>query len=288
MGAMGKNVCMGNNCTSTSPANYGRYAVITPSTSLASLMAAGKQLTAKFGEQEIAGFVDDVSGAPAPYVYATFSSVREGRAQLDGGSAPLTFQKWDGQGFNTPGIGGAEPAVIPTGAFQNCEAPSQSQFGSSISYVEDAQQYVLTFVCISFQDPALGIGGTGNQGAAWFYSTSYDLSDPLQWSAPKEIAGSWSQFDNSGGCPSYNGYYPTFMSLGKKPGICPPAAMFSICGDARAEARRVKGGNSPRDSSPLLWVRRGRRSLRDRSPMGRRMPAEAWCRDRGLKSRGWG
>jgi uncharacterized protein (TIGR03437 family) len=218
MGAMGKNVCMGNDCTSTPPANYGRYAVITPSTSLASLMAAGKPLTAKFGEQEIAGFVDDVSGASSPYVYATFGSVREGRAQLNGGSAPLTFQKWDGQGFNAPGIGGAEPAVIPTGAFQNCEAPAQSQFGSSISYVEDTEQYLLTFVCISSQDPALGAGGTGNQGAAWFYSTSYDLSDPSQWSAPQEIAGSWNEFDTSGGCPSYNGYYPTFMSLGKKPG----------------------------------------------------------------------
>ena len=218
LGAMGKNVCMGNDCTSTPPANYGRYAVITPGTSLASLMAAGKQLTSKFGEQEIAGFVDDVSGAPAPYVYATFSSVREGRAQLNGGSAPLTFQKWEGQGFNAPGIGGAELAVIPTGAFQNCEAPAQNQFGSSISYVEDTQQYLLTFLCVSSQDPGLGAGGTGALGAAWFYSTSYNVSDPSQWSAPQEIAGSWNKFDNSGGCRSYNGYYPTFMSLGKKPG----------------------------------------------------------------------
>jgi hypothetical protein len=168
MGAMGKSACMGNNCASTPPANYGRYPVITPTTSLASLMAAGKQLTAKFGEEEIAGFVDDISGASAPYVYATFGHVQEGRAQLNGGSAPLTFQKWDGQGFNAPGIGGAEPPVIPTGAFENCEAPSQSQFGASIGYVEDTQQYLLIFVCISSQDPALGAGGTGNQGAAWF------------------------------------------------------------------------------------------------------------------------
>jgi hypothetical protein len=118
-------------------------------------MAAGKQFTSKFGKQEIAGFVDDVSGAPAPYVYATFGSVREGRAQLDGGSAPLTFQKWEGHGFNAPGIGGAELEVIPTGAFQNCEAPSQSQFEASIRYVEDTQQYLQTFECISSQDPAL-------------------------------------------------------------------------------------------------------------------------------------
>jgi uncharacterized protein (TIGR03437 family) len=217
MGATGKNVCVGNNCTSTPPANYGRYVVITPTTSLASLMAAGKQLTGKFGEQEIAGFVDDVSGASAPYVYATFGDVREGRAQLNGGSAPLSFQKWDGRGFNAPGIGGAEPSVIPAGAFESCEAPAQSQFGASISYVEDTQQYLLTFVCISGNDPALGKGGAGNQGAAWFYSTSYDLSDPSQWSAPKEITGSWSEFDFSGDCESYQGWYPTLMTLGRKP-----------------------------------------------------------------------
>ena len=66
MGAMGNNVCMGNDCTTTPPANYGRYAVITIPTSLAALMAAGKPLTAATGEQEIAGYVDDVSGSPAP------------------------------------------------------------------------------------------------------------------------------------------------------------------------------------------------------------------------------
>ena len=217
MGAMGKNVCMGNDCATTPPANYGRYAVITPTTSLASLMAAGKQLTAKFGEQEIAGFVDDVSGGSAPYVYATFGNVREGRAQLNGGSAPLSFLKWDGSGFRSPGIGGAEASIIPAGAFENCEAPGQNQFGASISYVDDTQQYLLTFVCTSGNDPALGKGGAGNPGAAWFYATSYDLSDPSQWSVPQEIAGSWSEFDLSGGCQSYDGWYPTLMSLGKKP-----------------------------------------------------------------------
>jgi uncharacterized protein (TIGR03437 family) len=217
MGAMGKNVCMGNDCTATPPANYGRYVVITPTTSMATLMAAGKPLTSKFGEQEISGFVDDVSGAPNPYVYATYGSMREGRARLNGGSAPLSFSKWDGQGFNAAGIGGTEQTVIPTGAFESCEGPIQTQFGASISYVEDTQQYLLTFVCTSPNDPALGRNGAGNRGAAWFYSTSNDLSDPTQWSTPKEIAGSWSEFDSSGGCDSFNGWYPTFMSLGKKP-----------------------------------------------------------------------
>ncbi len=218
IGAMGRNVCMGNDCTTTPPPYYGRYAAITAPTSLASLMAAGKPLTATTGEQEIAGFVDDVSGAARPYVYATFGDVREGRAQLNGGSAPLTFQKWDGQGFNAPGIGGAETAVIPNGQFANCGSPAQAFWGASISYVETTQQYLLTFICTSPNDPSLGKGGAGNRGAAWFYSTSYDLSDPSQWSAPQEIAGSWSEFDSSGGCESYQGWYPTLMSLGKKPG----------------------------------------------------------------------
>jgi len=215
-GAMGKNVCMGNDCTTTPPASYGRYAVITPPTSLASLMAAAQPLTAKAGEQEIAGFVDDVSGAANPYVYAMFNQVEVGRAQLNGGSAPLSFKKWDGQGFNAAGLGGAQQTVLPAGPFQNCEAPAQTQFGASINYVEDTQQYLLIFVCTSGNDPALGPNGPGARGAAWFWSTSSNLSDPTQWSTPQEIPGSWSAFDNSGGCEWYNGWYPSLMSLGKK------------------------------------------------------------------------
>ena len=218
MGALGENVCMGNDCASTPPTSYGRYPVVTPPTSLASLMAAGKPLTAKFGEQEISGFVDDVAGNPAPYLYVNSGDARVARVQLNGGSAPLTFQKWNGQAFASPGLGGEESSVLPAGPFENCEAPAQNQFGSSISYVEDTQQYLLTFVCVSPGDPALGEVAGAAQGAAWFYSTSYDLSDQTQWTTPREITGSWSKFDNSGGCPDYKGWYPTFMSLGKDVG----------------------------------------------------------------------
>jgi uncharacterized protein (TIGR03437 family) len=218
MGALGANVCMGNNCATTPPAAYGRYPVITPPTSLASLMAAAKPLTVKTGEQEISGFVDDVAGGPASYLYANSGSVRVARAQLNGGAAPLTFQKWNGQAFASPGLGGAESSVLPAGPFQTCGAPTQLQYGSSISYVEDTQQYLLTFLCVSPGDPALGPGTGTGQGAAWFYSTSYTLSDQTQWSTPSEIAGSWSPFDGSGGCADYKGYYPTFMSLGKSAG----------------------------------------------------------------------
>jgi uncharacterized protein (TIGR03437 family) len=218
MGALGKNVCMGINCSITPPASYGRYPVVTPPTSLASLMAAGQPLTSKFGEQEISGFVDDVAGGVAPYLYANSGDVRVARAQLNGGAAPLTFQKWNGQAFASPGLGGAEATVLPVGPFENCEAPQQSQFGSSISYVEDTQQYLLTFLCVSPSDPALGAHGGGNLGAAWFYTTSYNLSDQTQWTVPHEISGSWSAYDQSGGCADYKGFYPTFMSLGKSAG----------------------------------------------------------------------
>jgi hypothetical protein len=214
LGALGKNVCMGNDCTTMPPAAYGRYAVVTP---LASLMAA-QPLTAKLGEQEIPGFVDDVAGSSKPYVYALSGDVRVARAQLTGGTAPLTFLKWNGQAFASPGLGGSEISVLPAGAFENSEAPVQSQYGCSISYVEDTQQYLLTFLCVSPGDPALGQRSSGSQCAAWFYSTSYNLADQTQWSVPREITGSWSPIDNSGGCPDYKGFYPSFMSLGKTSG----------------------------------------------------------------------
>lgn len=218
MGALGKNVCMGNDCTTTPPPAYGRYPVVTPPMSLASLMAAAKPLTAKYGEQEISGFVDDIAGGSTPYLYANWANARVARAQLNGGAAALTFEKWDGHAFASPGIGGAEVSVVPAGPFENCGAPVQNQIGSSISYVEDTKQYLLTFLCVSPSDPALGQTGGGHLGAAWFWSTSYDLSDQTKWSAPREITGSWSEFDTSGGCPDYKGYYPTFMSLGKSAG----------------------------------------------------------------------
>ena len=243
MGALGKNVCAGNDCTTTPPAGYGRYPVVTAPTSLASLMAAGQPLTAKFGEQEISGFVDDVAANPKPYLYVNSGNARIARAQLNGGSAPLTFEKWDGQAFASPGIGGIESGVVPAGAFQNCGAPAQNQFGSSISYVEDTQQYLLTFVCISSGDPALGPNSAATQGAAWFYSTSYDLSDQTQWSVPREIAGSWSVFDTSGNCPDYKGWYPTFMSLGKEPGhLSLSGHVFYLWG--------CQGGGGPAGGTP--------------------------------------
>ncbi len=231
MGALGDNVCMGNDCASTPPASYGRYPVVTPTISLDSLMKAGMALTDKYGEQEISGFVDDMSPSSPPQLYVNSGDVRIARAQLNGGYAPLTFEKWDGQAFGSPGLGGNETSVLPTGSggsFNNCLAAAQNQFGSSISYVDSTKQYLLTFVCVSTGDPRFGPNQPGAvRGAAWFYATSYDVSDPSQWSRPdplgnpqpREIQGSWSAFDQiSTTCPDFKGWYPSFMSLDTNPG----------------------------------------------------------------------
>jgi len=225
-GKWGDDVCEGN-CTTNNtipPDSYGRYRVVTPTTSLDTLMKAGVPLTQKYGEQEISGFVDDVSPNATPYLYVNSGNVRVARAPLNGESKRLSFLKWDGQAFASPGIGGDETSVLPAGTFKHCGATEQNQFGSSISYVEDTQQYLLTFVCVSTGDPQLGPNqASANRGAAWFWSTSYDLSDQTQWSTPLEIEGSWSEFEPGPApgpppCPDFKGWYPTFMSLDKSAG----------------------------------------------------------------------
>jgi hypothetical protein len=60
----------------------------------------------------------------------------------------------------------------------------------------------------------------GVAGAAWFFSTTYDLSNPSEWTTPQEIVGTWRPYVSQNGqsCNSFNGWYPSFMSLGQKPG----------------------------------------------------------------------
>ena len=134
---------------------------------------------------------------------------------LDEGGVERQFVLHDA--FETDGLWGAEMSFLPVGPFANCEDPSQNQFGSSISYVEDTHQYLLTFVCVSpgDPDPEPGEAPDSSKGAAWFFSTSYDLSDPMQWTTPQKITGSWSPFPGGGACAAFNGWYPTLMSLGK-------------------------------------------------------------------------
>ncbi len=225
MGAVGSKVCMGNDCSTTPPAAYGRYPVLMPPASIATVMAAGQALGGNMGDSQVSAFLDDVGGSSKPYVYLVHNYLPGGSADSDlaiaraqlSGSDPLVFSKWNGQGFSTPGIGGAEALLLPNGSFQSCGAASQQRTGASIMYVDTTQQYLLLFTCRSPNDPAAG-PGTGHLGNAWFYSTSTDLSDPTKWSTPQEITGSWSEIDSSGGCASYKGWYPTLMSMGAKPG----------------------------------------------------------------------
>jgi hypothetical protein len=240
-GALGTAVCLGTDCTQTPPSTYGRYAVLSPPTALASLTAAGQPLADSTFDSEPSAFVDDASPGPERYIYEVHkygpgsasppedqlpdgrsSDLTVARAQLNGGSAPLQFYKWDGHSFSAPGLGGHEVAILPDGAFENCGDVRQSRSQGSISYVDVTQQYLLTFVCNSPGDPINGSPG-GRFGSAWFWATSSDLSDQTTWSTPLEVVGSWAPWDTgtppgSYGCPSYTGWYPTFMSLHHAPG----------------------------------------------------------------------
>ncbi len=240
-GALGADVCFGTDCTQTPPAAYGRYAILSPPLSLASLTAAGQPLTDSTFDSESSAFVDDAGPGPQRYVYEVHSygpgsasppedqlpdgrasDLTVARAAVNGGSTPLQVAKWDGRKFSEPGIGGHEVPILPDGAFENCGGLKQARSQGSISYIDNTQQYLLTFVCSSPGDPANG-SASGGYGSALFWATTNDLSDQTTWSTPQEIRGTWAKWDTgtppgSFGCPSYTGWYPTFMSLHHAPG----------------------------------------------------------------------
>ena len=254
LGALGISVCVGNDCTITPPATYGRYAVLTPQTTLASVMEKGKELGTILGYGEPSAFLDDIDGKQAPYLYVihgykpgeadpSLSNNRDSdltlaRAHLNGGTTQLSFRKWNGKAFAAPGLGGVDRPILPDGQYVNCVDQIQSRHQASISYVDELHLYLLTFVCLSPTDPVSGSGAGKSKGAAWFYSTSADLSDPGQWSTPQEIVGSWGEYDISGGCLDYKGWYPTLMSPGKKPGhLATSGTIFYMWG--------CQGGGAP-------------------------------------------
>ncbi len=240
-GALGASVCAGTDCTQTLAPTYGRYAVLSPPLSLASLTAAGQPLSDSTFDSEPSAFVDDAAPGPQRYVYEVYrygpgsasppadqlpdgrsSDLTVARAALNGGTAPLQFYKWDGRGFSSPGIGGPEVAILPDGAFENCGGLKQARSEGSISYVDETHEYLLAFVCNSPGDPAGGIAG-GAFGSALFFATTGDLADQTSWSTPREVSGTWATWDTgtppgSYGCPSYQGWYPTLMSLDHAPG----------------------------------------------------------------------
>ena len=228
-GAVGKGVCTGIDCSTPPPAAYGRYPVLSTPTSLTSLIAGGKAPVNLSADGEPSAFLDDGdnyvylvhgynpgAGDP-PLADGRNSDLMLARAQLNGGTAKLNFLKWNGTGYTSAGVGGLESPILADGSFESCSDTKQSRSQGSIGYVESTQQYLLLFVCNSPGAPSNGKGG-GRFGASWFYATTYDLSSPNQWSVPQEIEGTWNEWDSTGGCPSYPGWYPTAMSLGAKPG----------------------------------------------------------------------
>ncbi|MFI5167962.1 MAG: hypothetical protein ACHQQS_15240 [Thermoanaerobaculales bacterium] len=68
-GALGAAVCMGTDCAQTPPPAYGRYAVLSPPTSLASVVASGQPLSESIADSEPSAFVDDAGSGPQRYVY---------------------------------------------------------------------------------------------------------------------------------------------------------------------------------------------------------------------------
>ena len=234
-GALGADVCIGNDCSATPPATYGRYPVVSPPVSLTTMITSGQTITSSVGNSEPSAFLDDVRGGGSgpgddagftPWVYAVnrdlqVNDLSVARARLNGGKDTLRFSQWNGSFFAEDGIGGTAAPILPAGDFGSCGDASQKRSQGSISYVEETGQYLLLFVCSSPGDPRGG-PQTGQRGSAWFWSTSDDLSTQ-KWSVPAEIEGSWMQWDTGNppgtfGCQSYKGWYPTAMSPDHEPG----------------------------------------------------------------------
>jgi len=68
----------------------------------------------------------------------------------------------------------------------------------------------------------------------------FDLSRQDQWSAPREIRGSWSRFATNGSCiQDFNGWYPSLMSRGRRPGhLSLDGYVFYMAGCAGALSQR--------------------------------------------------
>lgn len=257
-GAFGDRICILNDCHTAAPSPfYGRYPVFSPpacdpstfqndpgkctSLSIEQAVQRGLSLNSVIGAQTPSAFLDDAKGDAFPYVYATAGGLMITRAQLNGGTSTLSFNNWSQGSFSQPGVGGLADSISflgPQGLPQNCQGQGQHATMSQISYVEQAQQYLLTFVCMSSTgDPATQAGGAG---AAWFYSTNSNLDHQDQWSTPQEIPGSWVPYSSTA-CPDYDGWYPTFMSLNTLPGhLATTGFTFYMhgCTDSGAEGAR--------------------------------------------------
>ncbi len=203
-GTSGPGLCHGNDCSTTPPYSYGRYAIL------------------RAGGSEPSAFVDSANpnNSWPPYVYVVVKlgtgGIGMARAKL-GGPAALDFETWDGP--QAKWVSTAVPAnpqeasVLPAGA---CDGKGMSAGQAQLSYYPPTGEYVLTFIC------STGVDTPRNAASAWFWSTTTDL-ESQNWSQPQQIYGTWNSWQNTNPndatCNLYNGWYPTFMSLGQDPGV---------------------------------------------------------------------
>jgi len=186
--------------------------------------------SANAGDALPSGFVDEVPQAcregkpcrPAYFLYVTYTNtgnpaaspplkpdgyLRVARAQL-GQPDPIAFTKWLNNGWAGQGLGGADSPVTSS---KGC-GTAAAQLMAQISYNDDLQLYLLTFVCVNVSN------GVTTQGG-WYFATATSL-EQMNWTAPQPIANS--QFAvPAGACThgaSFDGWYPSFMSPGHKEG----------------------------------------------------------------------
>jgi len=255
LGAWDGGVCVGNTCPSATrapaPAQYGRYAVSGPATSIEEAIALSPgRLAGTTGDSEPAAFVDDVRPGAPTYVYITHmynhgpfpkdpqispgvpTDISVSRIRLNGGVERLKAMHWYNNNFSEPGLaadgGGRESAIFQDldttiDKYQHCLTPAQRRSGASISYSEATDQYLLVFICLSPSNPQNETQyQTGKLiGGAWFYATIDANGAELatqRWSVPQEIDRSWSDFGSDSCGSTFAGWYPSLMSLDTKPG----------------------------------------------------------------------
>ena len=114
-------------------------------------------------------------------------------------------------------VGTAKASAVPTSPVTPAKGcgTDAAQLMSQITYNEalDAS-YLLTFVCVNVSN------GVQTQGT-WYFSTATSL-EAQDWTTPQLIANTQFPIDSkSTTCAhgtSFDGWYPSFMSPGLKPG----------------------------------------------------------------------
>jgi hypothetical protein len=150
---------------------------------------------------------------PGPTATSKAIAIQIARAQLDGTTNQLTFEKYLVSGssgaFDSAGLGGAGTNVIP---FTPIGTPfatptcTGTQFQPGLSFNDALHRYVMTMVCeVSSVAGELG----------WFFSTATSL-DAQDWTPPQLIENT--QFatsacmDNPNGI-DFDGWYPSLYDV---------------------------------------------------------------------------